>query len=85
MSLMQRPLVDELLDLVEPILDDSGFELVDLEFKQEGPDWFLRIYIDKNPKNKHGEHRYSAADFGLTEAAIADSLKFFYGEYISLL
>ena len=47
MSLMQRPLVDELLDLVEPILDDAGFELVDLEFKQEGPEWFLRIFIDK--------------------------------------
>lgn len=47
MSLMQRPLVDELLDLVKPILEDAGFELVDLEFKQEGPEWFLRIFIDK--------------------------------------
>ena len=44
----------------------------------------LRAYIDKNPKNKHGKHHYSAADFGLAEAAIADRLKFFYGEYISL-
>ena len=47
MSLMKRPLVDELLDLAQPILDDLGYELVDLEFKQEGPDWFLRIFIDK--------------------------------------
>jgi hypothetical protein len=44
----------------------------------------LRAYIEKNPKNKHGKHHYSAADFGLTEAAIADRLEFFYGEYISL-
>ena len=47
MSMMQRTLVDELLDLVEPILDDFGTELVDLEFKQEGPEWFLRIFVDK--------------------------------------
>jgi hypothetical protein len=44
----------------------------------------LRTFIDKNPKNKHGKHHYSAADFGLTEAEIADRLKFFYGEYTSL-
>ena len=44
----------------------------------------LWTYIDQNPKNKHGKHLYSAADFGLTEAAIADRLKFFYGEFISL-
>ena len=47
MNMLQRPLVDELLDLVEPILEDFGYELVDLEFKQEGPEWFLRIFIDK--------------------------------------
>jgi hypothetical protein len=47
-------------------------------------DAILRAYIDKNPKNKHGKHQYSATDFGLTEAAIADRLEFFYGGYISL-
>ncbi len=45
--MMHRPLVEELLDLVGPILEDAGFELVDLEFKQEGPEWYLRIFIDK--------------------------------------
>jgi hypothetical protein len=44
----------------------------------------LQATIDRNPKNKHGKHHYSAADFGLTEAAIADRLKFFYGEVISI-
>ena len=43
----------------------------------------LRDYIDKNPKNKHGKHQYSASDFGLTETAIGDRLKFFYGDTIS--
>ena len=47
MSMMRRSLVDELLDLTEPILEDFGCELVDLEFKQEGSEWFLRVFIDK--------------------------------------
>jgi hypothetical protein len=44
----------------------------------------LQATIDRNPKNKHGKHHYSAEDFGLTEAAIANRLKFFYGEVISI-
>lgn len=47
MNMMQRSLVDELVDLATPILDEFGYELVDLEFKREGSDWFLRIFIDK--------------------------------------
>ena len=47
MSLMRRSLVEELVDLTEPILEDFGYELVDLEFKQDGAEWFLRIFIDK--------------------------------------
>lgn len=33
--------------LVEPILDKKGLELVDIEYVKEGPNWFLRVYIDK--------------------------------------
>jgi ribosome maturation factor RimP len=33
--------------LVTPILDDLGLELVDIEYVKEGRDWFLRVYIDK--------------------------------------
>ena len=47
MSLMRRSLVEELVDLTTPILEDAGYELVDLEFKQDGSEWFLRIFIDK--------------------------------------
>lgn len=34
-------------ELVTPILDRKGLELVDVEFKKEGTNWFLRVYIDK--------------------------------------
>lgn len=33
--------------LVKPVLDELSMELVDLEFKREGQDWFLRLFIDK--------------------------------------
>lgn len=35
-------------ELIAPILDQSDFELVDIEFVKEGQNWFLRIYADKN-------------------------------------
>ena len=37
----------KVLAIVEPILADKALELADLEFVKEGPNWYLRIYIDK--------------------------------------
>jgi ribosome maturation factor RimP len=34
--------------LVLPILESRGLDLVDVEFKKEGNNWFLRVYIDKD-------------------------------------
>lgn len=34
-------------DLLEPILEDMDFELVDVEYVKEGGNWYLRSYIDK--------------------------------------
>ena len=33
--------------LMSPIIEELGFELVDVEFVKEGGSWFLRAYIDK--------------------------------------
>ena len=33
--------------LLEPILTEFGFELVDVEYVKEGSNWYLRVYIDK--------------------------------------
>ena len=33
--------------LIAPIVAEKNFELVDVEFVKEGPNWYLRIYIDK--------------------------------------
>jgi hypothetical protein len=32
----------------------------------------FRAWQRDNPRGKHGEHHYSAEDFGITEAAITD-------------
>jgi ribosome maturation factor RimP len=34
-------------DLLEPIVEAQGFELVDVEYVKEGGTWYLRAYIDK--------------------------------------
>lgn len=35
-------------ELSLPILEENGLELVDVEFVKEGPQWYLRLYIDKD-------------------------------------
>lgn len=34
--------------LVAPVLESLGMRLWDVRFEKEGPDWFLRIYIDRD-------------------------------------
>ena len=33
--------------LLMPIIEEKGFEFVDLEYVKEGSNWYLRAYIDK--------------------------------------
>jgi hypothetical protein len=40
-------------------------------------------FINRNPKNKHGKHRYAAADYALIESEVADRLGF-YCDYFGL-
>lgn len=34
-------------ELLEPMMAEHGFELVDVEYVKEGGNWYLRAYIDK--------------------------------------
>ena len=34
-------------ELLLPIVEENGFELVDVEYVKEGSNWYLRAYIDK--------------------------------------
>jgi ribosome maturation factor RimP len=43
----QESTLDKVHRLLVPVLQSMAVELVDLEFKREGRDWFLRLFIDK--------------------------------------
>ena len=34
-------------EILVPIVEENGFELVDVEYVKEGSTWYLRAYIDK--------------------------------------
>ena len=40
-------IVEQITRTVEPILQESALELVDIEFQPSGKRWLLRVYIDK--------------------------------------
>ena len=43
----KTPVTQSVTELIEPGLLAKGLELVDVEFKKEGKNWVLRIYIDR--------------------------------------
>lgn len=43
---MDKELISSLWNLIEPILEPEGIELVEVEFKPEAGRWVLRLYID---------------------------------------
>lgn len=45
---MSKKVTEVTEQLVLPILESKDLELVDVEFKKEGSNWFLRVYIDKD-------------------------------------
>lgn len=44
---MSSTIIEMTEELVQPILQDKNLKLVDVEYVKEGPNWFLRVYIDK--------------------------------------
>ncbi len=44
---MANLVIDKVTQLIEPILDELDFELVDIEYLSENGRWALRIYVDK--------------------------------------
>lgn len=43
----KKQLIEEIEGYLDPILMELHYELVDVEYVKEGPDYYLRIYIDK--------------------------------------
>lgn len=48
MNLSKKELYEQKTEeLLTPIVEGNGFELVDVEYVKEGGNWYLRAYIDK--------------------------------------
>lgn len=54
-------------ELVMPLIEANGFELVDVEYVKEGSNWYLRYYIDK-------EGGITVDDCELVSRALSDML-----------
>ncbi len=68
-----KPLVDtqKLQSLVEPVVTGQGYELVDLEFKNELGAWILRVFID-NPRSEGGVGLDDCAQVSRELSAVLD-------------
>ncbi len=47
MSISARDIAQRVIGLVEPVAEELGLDLVDVEYVTERGRWILRIYIDK--------------------------------------
>lgn len=43
-----RKATDVVEEIVKPVCEQMGLILWDVRFEKEGPDWFLRVFIDKD-------------------------------------
>ncbi|WP_054949870.1 ribosome maturation factor RimP [Numidum massiliense] len=44
---MSRKITEIVEQLASPIAEQEQLELVDIEYKKEGSNWFLRVFVDK--------------------------------------
>lgn len=44
---VKKKVEDIVFNIANPIVSRYNFELVDIEYLKEGPDWYLRVFIDK--------------------------------------
>ncbi len=42
-----KELINRVYDILEPVVDSLGYELLDIEYIMERGKWILRVYIDK--------------------------------------
>lgn len=43
-----KDIIKRVEELVQPFIDENGYELVEVEFVKEGPNHYLRLYADKD-------------------------------------
>ncbi len=63
----KRKITDIVAGLLDGFLGEHGLELYHTEFRKEGKDWYLNVYIDiseavRRENEKNGEVRYISTD-----------------------
>ena len=48
---MKKSIEAAIEELVSPIVDDKGFEIVDIEYVKEAGEYYLRVFLDKEGGN----------------------------------
>ncbi|QDV31893.1 hypothetical protein Spb1_38390 [Planctopirus ephydatiae] len=70
-----RQLVSDPLSTMRKVYSEA-----DISFNEE-TERGIADYIDRNPKNKHGSHRYSAEEFGLSESQLDSRFEWYHRLY----
>ncbi len=39
---------DKIWQMAEPLVEQNGMELIDVEYVKEGAEWYLRLFLDKD-------------------------------------
>lgn len=47
---MSRQVIEAVEKITLPILESEGLELVEIEYKKEGQQWFLRVFINREDR-----------------------------------
>ena len=53
----KKELIEVIEGYLDPILAELHYELVDVEYVKEGPNYYLRIYIDKGKIQESGNKK----------------------------
>ena len=48
MTMAKISIVESIIEMVEPVINDEALDLVDVEYKKLGKTWTLRIFIDSD-------------------------------------
>ncbi|PLX91958.1 MAG: ribosome maturation factor [Desulfuromonas sp.] len=46
-TMSQEVILNKVSEIADPIIEELGLELVDIEFISQGSEWLLRLFIDK--------------------------------------
>ena len=74
-------ITQKVIQILLPVTDQAGLELVDVEFVKEGGRWYLRIFIDKPEGVNHEDCRFVSESI---DALLDDIVPLTYKYYLEV-